>query len=211
MDRQQFSAPGTKAVTIRIAVYDLVQLKEGFCQLCVAKQVDGRYNVIWQSARDYLQNNQFEWAPQFQIFATNMFKNGVSVRPSTNSVAIDFGEQATLDESGVLGTAKTQGPMSSVNFLNQYQYAPIYPGLSQRCTWINGAVAVAPIYVQAQHAFAQASALTPADRVLVWFDQDQGAEPGMMFSKAPSGAIEIDLTIANAATYLYENQMWTRV
>lgn len=205
MDTLQFSA--TKAVTIQIAAQDLMQLKQAGYQLCVAKQVDGAYNVIWRSSSQYLASNQFEWLSQFQIFAANVFQDGILVQPVTNSVDIHLGEEATLNTFGVLNPPITGGPESSVNFMNQY--GPIHPGLNQLCTWIDGAVAVAPIYVRAQQVFAGASALTPADRVLVWFDQD--AEPGMMFSTARSRAVEIDLTVANTATYLYQNQMWTRV
>lgn len=205
MDTLQFPDLAMKTVTIQIASQDLAVLKQAGYQLCIAKQVDGAYDVIWQSSSQYLASNQFTWLSQFQIFAASEFRAGMLVQPMTDSVDIRLGQEATLDTFGIFRSPMMGGSESSVNLMNQYR--PIHAGLTQFCTWIDGARRIAPIYVKAQQSVLGATALTPADRVLVWFEQN--AEAGMMFSGPRSRAIEIDLTVDNTATRLYQNETWT--
>jgi hypothetical protein len=64
MDTLQFPATATKTASIPIAEQDLVQFKQAGDRLCVAKQVDGTYSVIWRSSSQYPASNQFQWMAQ---------------------------------------------------------------------------------------------------------------------------------------------------
>lgn len=206
MQTLQFPAPATKTVTIQVAPQDLAMLRQSGYRLCVAMQVDGDYDVVWKSASQYLTSNQFQWVPWFQIFATNRFFDGASVQSLTNVVEIGLGEQSTLDQNGLLSPAMTMGPWQSVNLLNEYGL--INPALNRLCTWIDGTKVATPIYVRQQQAKVGTTAMTPVDKVLVWFEQN--IQAGTMFSTARSQAVEIDLTVANAATRLYQEGAWTQ-
>lgn len=206
MQTLQFPAPATKTVTIQVAPQDLAMLRQSGYRLCVAMQVDGDYDVVWKSASQYLASNQFQWVPWFQIFATNRFFDGASVQSLTNVVEIGLGEQSTLDQNGLLSPAMTMGPWQSVNLLNEY--GPINPALNRLCTWIDGTKVATPIYVRQQQANVGTTEMTPVDKVLVWFEQN--IQAGTMFSTARSQAVEIDLTVANAATRLYQEGAWTQ-
>lgn len=206
MDTLQFSAAATKTVTIEIAMADLARLKQSAYRLCVAKEVNGVHNVVWQSSSQYLATNRFQWAPQFQIFCTNAFVDGMQVRVATNIVKIGLGETSTLDEDGRLGPARTGGASTAISLLNQF--GPIHPGLSQICTWIDDSRMSTPIFVAPQQVVGGTTVLTPVENVLVWFEQN--IQTGTMFSTSRSKAVEIDLTVANTAKYLFQNQVWTR-
>jgi len=80
--------------------------------LCIAKKVNGTYNVIFQGASPVpkpnqqllVSNNTFQWVDEYQVFLTNSFGNGVFIHASTNTVPIKFGEIVDFDK-GILQDA----------------------------------------------------------------------------------------------------------
>ncbi len=194
-----------KSVDIQIAAADLETLKNSQYQLCFAKKVNNSYNVVWQSAADYLSENTFSWQPLYELFGSNDFKGDVTVHVSTNKVSIGLGDEATLDKSGVLGDASSGGPASGITLVNDY--GPIHPGLCAYSTDISGRGTTTPIYVAENQVVAGNDVLTPVESVQVWFEQDIATST--MFSTARSNAIEIDLTDHNTATRLYSGGAWS--
>ncbi|MBK5351384.1 hypothetical protein JFU37_02425 [Pseudomonas sp. TH41] len=201
-------AASQKIVTIEIAAGDLTLLKKSGYKLCFAKKVGTEdYNVVWQSYDAYLSNNEFSWTPQYQLFASNVFKENVQVKVSTNIVNIGLGQTSTLDEHGLLSSAVTGGPDVSMTFVNDY--APIHPGINQLSTGIDGNQVSTPIYVAVDQVVTGKTVLTPVETILVWFEQN--VQTSTMFSTSRSKAIEIDLTFDNTAGRLYEGGQWKTV
>ena len=201
-------AAAQKTVTIEIAPGDLTLLKKSGYKLCFAKKVGtADYNVVWQSYVAYLSNNEFSWTPLYQLFASNLFKENVQVKVSTNIVNIGLGQTSTLDEHGLLSPAITGGPDTSMTFVNDY--APIHPGINQLSTGIDGNQVSTPIYVAVDPVVTGKTVLTPVETILVWFEQN--VQTSTMFSTSRSKAIEIDLTFDNTAGRLYEGGQWKTV
>lgn len=201
-------AASQKVVTIEIAPGDLTQLKKSGYKLCFAKKVGTEdYNVVWQSYDAYLSNNEFSWTPQYQLFATNVFRENVQVKVSTNIVNIGLGQTSTLDQHGLLSPAVTGGPSISMTFVNDY--APIHPGVNQLSTGIDGTQVSTPIYVAVNQVVTGNTVLTPVETILVWFEQN--VQTSTMFSTSRSKAIEIDLTFGNTAGRLYEGGVWKTI
>lgn len=201
-------AAAQKTVTIEIAPGDLTLLKKSGYKLCFAKKVGtADYNVVWQSYVAYLSNNEFSWTPLYQMFASNVFKENIQVKVSTNIVNIGLGQTSTLDEHGLLSPAITGGPDVSMTFVNEY--APIHPGINQLSTGIDGNQVSTPIYVAVDQVVTGKTVLTPVETILIWFEQN--VQTSTMFSTSRSKAIEIDLTFENTAGRLYEGGQWKTV
>lgn len=197
-----------KSVTIEIAPDDLTLLKQSGYKLCFAKKVGNEaYNVVWQSYDKYLSNNGFSWTPQYQLFGSNTFQADVTVKVSTNIVTIGLGQQSILSPEGLLGNAVTGGPDISITLDNEY--GPIHPGINQLSVGIDGKQVSTPIYVATNQVVTGNTVLTPVETILVWFEQN--VQTSTMFSTSRSKAIEIDLTVVNDATRLYEDGAWKTV
>jgi len=194
-----------KSVTIQIAPDDLETLKAGQYNLCFAKKVNDTYNVVWESASEYLPTNMFSWTPAYQLFGTNTFQSDVTVVVSTNAVNIGLGQQSTLDAAGVLGPPSTGGPSTGITMNNQF--GAIHPGVSQLSTGVNGVQSTTPIYVAEDEVVIGVDTLTPKEFVMVWFQQN--VEASTMFSEAVSNSVEIDLTTTPSATRLYQDGVWS--
>ncbi|WP_095132621.1 hypothetical protein [Pseudomonas sp. Irchel s3h14] len=197
-----------KSVKIQIAAADLTLLKQSGYKLCFAKKVGNEaYNVVWQSYVQYLSNSTFSWTPQYQLFGANSFQANVQVDVSTNLVNIGLGQQSILDNAGLLGSATSGGPDTSITLVNNY--GAIHPGISQLSTGIDGKQISTPIYVASAQVVTGQTVLTPVETILVWFEQN--VQTSTMFSTSRSQSVEIDLTFDNNATRLYSGGIWTTV
>lgn len=197
-----------KQVSVEIDPDDLTALKASNYKLCFAKKVaEGAYNVVWQSFDKYLVNNTFSWTPQYQLFGSNTFEEGVTVNVSTNLKTIGLGETATLSPAGVLQTPVSGG--SSTGFTMHNEYGSIHVGVSQLCTQLDGTTISSPIYVSTAAAVKGDVVLTPVETVLVWFQQD--IVTSTMLSTAQTYGQELDLTDTNSKKCLYKNQKWSIV
>ncbi|ANZ35866.1 hypothetical protein BBK82_06990 [Lentzea guizhouensis] len=194
-----------KSVDIQIDPDDLKTLKDNNYKLCFAKKVNDTYNVVWQSAGDYLADNSFAWQPLYRLFGSNSFSGDVKVRVSTNDVAIGLGDQAVLDKEGILHDASTGGPPTEITMVNQF--GKIHPGLSAYSTDVHGESSTTPIYVAEKEIVLGQDTLTPVEAVQVWFEQNIATST--MFSDARSNAEEIDLTTVNTAARLYSGGKWS--
>ncbi len=194
-----------KTVNITIASADLETLKDNAYLLCFAKKVVNAFDVVWQSYRDYLYSNTFQWTPVYQLFGSELFESQATVRVSTNSVNIGLGQQATLDKAGVLGAASPGGPTTAITMVNDY--GPIHPGLIQLSTGIMGQQEATPIYVAQEQIIMGNDVLTPIEEVMVWFEQN--IQTSTMFSDAKSNSVTIDMTDSDSQTRLYSGGTWS--
>ncbi len=194
-----------KTVNITIAATDLETLKKAHYRLCFAKKVNKTFDVVWQSYHDYLDHNHFHWIPAYQLFGSNEFKSDITVNVETNSINIGLGQQATLDEAGVLGEASSGGKSTGITMNNDY--GDIHPGLNAVSTGIHGQQTTKPIYVAPHVMVPGTDLLTPIDEIMVWFEQN--IETSTMFSDARSNFTKINMTDSNTQTRLYSNGKWT--
>ena len=198
-------AAATKAVTVEVTESALHQLKQNQYSLCFAKKVGDTFNVVWSSSNEYLTTNQFSWQPQYQLFGTNTFNTTITVKATTNIVAIGLGETSVLDADGFLESPKTGGPSTSITMDNQY--GSIHPGVNQLSTGINGKQVSSAIYVAENAVLSGSAILTPKESVLVWFEQN--IETGTMFSDARSRSCEVDMTFADTKTIQFDGAKWS--
>ncbi|WP_203612748.1 hypothetical protein [Amycolatopsis sp. SID8362] len=194
-----------KSVGIQIDTADLEELKNNGYNLCFAKKVNDTYNVVWQSAGEYLADNTFSWQPLYELFGSNEFKGDVGVRVSTKKVPIGLGDEVVLDKNGVLGTPSSGDTPTGITLINEY--ASIHPGLCAAATDIDGNASTSPIYVAEDAIIPGTDVLTPVECVQVWFEQDIATST--MFSSARSNAVEIDLTGQDSAARLYSGGAWS--
>jgi len=196
----------TKTVTIRVETQDLINLKKDKYRLCFAKKVGNVYTVVWQSYKNFSNSNVFSWIPQYQLFATNRFQEGIMVNITTYPVTIGLNETSILDEYGSLGPAKTGGSSTAITMMNDY--GRIHPGVNQLSTGPDGTMVSTPIYV-AEFAAAKGKVeLTPKEQIMVWFEQD--IETSTMISSARSRFTEIDLTLENEKSITYKDEEWIK-
>jgi len=195
-----------KVVNVKVDQKDLAVLKSANYRMCFAKKVGSNaFNVVWQSYHDYLTNGSFSWTPQFQLFGSNSFVSNVKVKMSTDSQVIGLGETCILDKNGVLQAPTTGGSLTSLTMKNEY--GSIHPGVNQISIGITGQQVATPIYVSEEPIVMGDTALTPVEKVLVWFEQN--IETSTMFSDSRSKSIELDLTTINEKSILYKDQKWS--
>ncbi|KAI5806435.1 hypothetical protein DFH27DRAFT_548024 [Peziza echinospora] len=73
--------------------------------LCLAKKVNGIYNVIYQHASPrpkvgdvkLAHSNTFQWEDKYQVFFTSAFGEGALIRADTTRRDIKFGQLATFE------------------------------------------------------------------------------------------------------------------
>jgi len=197
----------TKTVNVTIASKDLTNLKGSGYNLCFAKKVGDTYNVIWSSSFKYLVNNSFNWTPVYELFGSNVFQGGVTVKTATDNRRCQLGQTCTMNEVGILSTAVDGGPPTTLTFNNEY--GDIHPGVNQVITDIEGNVSSNPIYVAENNIVLGTDELTPKESVQIWFEQH--VETSTMISKAVSNKITIDLTSVNTGSVKYENGTWSAI
>ncbi len=194
-----------KTVTVQIADEDLQTLKASDYRMCFAKESEGVFDVVWRAFSDYLTLSFFDWIPDYQLFCTNVFEDGETIRSTTNIVDIEFGQQSVLDAFGLLSPASSGGNESSINLVNEY--GTTHPALSQWSKGIAGVEESTPTYVSETEMIKGERGLSTVDVVLVWFEQ--GLETSTLFSTPRSNSFEADLSSVDRVDLLFENQQWS--
>lgn len=195
-----------KTVKIQLTTHALDLMKSSGYKLCFAKKIENHsYNVVWWAYDDYLSNNLFSWIPKYTLFGANFFKDKRRVQVATNTQKIQLGQEAILNQNGVLESPKTGGNSSAINLINNY--SPIHPGIKQTFIGIDGSRKTRPIFVTEQPIVPGTISLTPINKVLVWFEQN--INTAIMFSTTRSNSIEIDMTNMQRTTRLYDGNKWT--
>lgn len=200
----QLLAAASKSVNVEIADTDFDLLKNAHYSLCFAKKVGSSFNVVWKSSSNFLMLNNFSWTPMYQLFGTNTFQGGVTVKASTHNQKCGLGQTCTLDSNGKLSSAVDGGSKTALHLENDY--GPIHAGVNQMVTGLDGVEESLPIYVSEAQVVKGAVDLTPKESVLVWFEQN--IETSTMFSTARSNPIELDLTGTNQVSVFYSGGTW---
>lgn len=205
IEMNNFIKATEKKVSIDIDINDFNNLKNNKYSLCFAKKVgDEDYNVVWNAETCFLQKGSFSWTPQYQIFATNTFKESVKVTTQTDIITIGLGEQTTMSENGVLSSASTGTDKNSIAFINDY--GSIHPAINQICTSVTGEMISTPIYVAKNAVVKGKTLLKPVEKVLIWFEQN--IETSTMFTTSRSRSIELDLTASSTISIKYSQEEW---
>ncbi|KAI0824038.1 hypothetical protein BC628DRAFT_1420466 [Trametes gibbosa] len=173
------------SLTVIVNSADIPILKAAGYKLCLAKKVNNSFNVIWQGG-NFLYRNTFTWSAKYQVFGSNEYANGALVEAATETVNIQFGQTATLDNSGSMHNAGGTPDKSGTFHINN-NYGAINFG-------VNGLMnnKYSPIYVTPSPLVFGPVNLTPTEELLVWFDAT--LVTGSMISQSISGAINIDFT-----------------
>lgn len=124
----------------------------------------------------------------------------VKVIVACNPVMVNLGEFVTLDKYGVLSEPVTGSNPTAMTLINEM--GETHPVVNQLCIKPDGTMESKPIYAAEEAMFQGECQLMPKEKVQVWFEQN--IETDTMFSKARSKAVEIDLTLKNSATVLYD-------
>lgn len=197
-----------KKVTVQIDPEDLTALKENGFRLCFAKKVgDNDYNVVWQSYKDFNMNNEFSWQPMYQMFITNTFKSGVTVKVRSNTVSIGLGECTTVNDVGLLSKPISGGDKSALNLENDYQKTHV--GVSQQAIDLNGNLVSNPIYVSEEEFMKGSAEFKPVEKVMIWFEKN--VETSTMFADMRSNSYEVDLTLEDEIVVQYKDEEWSIV
>lgn len=129
----------------------------------------------------------------------------VKVIVACNPVMVNLGEFVTLDKYGVLSEPVTGSDPTAMTLINEM--GETHPVVNQLCIKPDGTMESKPIYAAEEAMFQGECQLQPKEKVQIWFEQN--IETSTMFSKARSKAVEIDLTLKNSATVLYDkNGTW---
>jgi len=193
---------GTYSLTVNIDSTQYPVLKNSGYNLCIAKKVNGVYNVVW-SGTTFLQNNFFQWVEDYQVFGQLTFTPGALVRAQTLDQDIQFGQTCVLEADGVMDSAT--GPIdNSGTFHVINDFGPIHVG-------VNGSIGgkFLPIYVTPAIVSGEAD-LSPVVTLMAWFDLE--LETSVMFVKAISNLIEVKYLETTDHTVSYGGKtvgVWT--
>jgi hypothetical protein len=172
---------GTYSLTVDIDSNQYPTLKASGYNLCIAKKVNGVFNVVWSGA-DFLQSNYFEWDEKYQVFGQATFKSGALVRSQTLDQDIRFGQTCVMEANGTLDPAK--GPVDQSGIFHfQNDYGIIHVGVNSMINGVFMPVFVSPAVV------AGTADLEPIVSVMAWFDLK--LETSVMFLAAISNSIEV--------------------
>ncbi|KAG7090104.1 hypothetical protein E1B28_011716 [Marasmius oreades] len=172
------------SLKVYISDESLTALKEYGYRLCIAKEVNGKYNVVFQGVNKLLFQNTFRFEDRYRVFGTNSFSDGALVEASTKKNPILGGQEITLSSAGVFGPAS--GPVNpAAGFTVHNQYTdPIHFGVDALIGSEYSSIYVAEKPVLSGDVF-----LTPKKKLLVWFEQN--LETDMMISRAITNSIRV--------------------
>ncbi|KAG7096283.1 hypothetical protein E1B28_003730 [Marasmius oreades] len=174
-------------LTVNIATSSLNALKAANYKLCIAKDVNGKPNVVFKGGNKVLNHNEFVFEDLFRVSGTNKFEDGALVKASTDQVPILGGQEVILSPAGTFGPVS--GPVDPTKpFTVHNRYTEfINFGVEARVGNEYNYIYVSP-YPQGSGDVI----LQPKKKFLIWFDQTLDTET--MFSRSVTNAIELDFT-----------------
>ncbi|PSS06600.1 hypothetical protein PHLCEN_2v3658 [Hermanssonia centrifuga] len=184
----------TYNLDISVNIADIPILKNGGYRLCIAKRVNGKYDVVW-SGGAFIASNSFAWDAEFQVFGALKFQGGFQVKAGTNPEELKFGQSVVLDSNGVMQPATGPTDKSGV-FKVQNNYGAMCIGVNAK---LGGAWS--PIYLSQTPFASGVVSLTPIEKVLVWFDALSST--GTMLVDAVTNSIELDFTGKTSQSVTY--------
>ncbi|KAG7094770.1 hypothetical protein E1B28_005586 [Marasmius oreades] len=183
-------------LTILISDDTFPALKKAGYRLCIAKEVNGKYDVAFQTVKEVAYQNDFEFEERFRIFGTRKFEVGENAQPFTRRVPILSGREVTLDVDGAFSVVSGPVvPSKPFTVHNQYAY-PLHFGVDAVVDNDYNTAFVHEMAVLSGEIF-----VAPKKKLLIWFEQ--GLETGMMFTHTVSNSIRLDFTETNDITISY--------
>ncbi|KAG7094768.1 hypothetical protein E1B28_005584 [Marasmius oreades] len=183
-------------LTIFISEDTFPALKKAGYRLCIAKEVNGKHDVAFQTVKDIVYQNDFEFDERFLIFGTKKFEVGETAQPFTRKVLIASGREVTLDVDGAFSVVSGPVvPSKPFTVHNQYAY-PLHFGVDAVVDNGYNTAFVHEMAVLSGEIF-----MAPKKKLLIWFDQ--GLETGMMFTHTVSNCMRLDFTETNDITISY--------
>lgn len=169
----------TESIIVQIDNDQLTAQKSNNYSLYLAKKVNGKFTVIWQSKGpvasvnnpSYENTNLFDIAiPNYQVNYTNIpiVKGSVTFTSSGKAMSIALGQSVKLDGNGVFGTPTNTGTTGEITVDNSLQGNPHEILLDDQGN---------PIFVNIDSGMnVGVATLAPIDEYQVWFDnyQDTG-------------------------------------
>ncbi|TFK32273.1 hypothetical protein BDQ12DRAFT_716514 [Crucibulum laeve] len=188
-------------LNVQIDPEDLQTLKESKYNLCIARKVNGVYNVVWSGDAQYLANNKFSWVDEYQVFGINKFKAGALVKASTNPHDIESGQTCEMNEAGVMsdafGSTDTSGKFKIINKFGKVSFGVNAKFGDQ----------LLPIFVTPTTVLGTAM-FEPITAFQVWFSLEQ--KTGTMILAADSEVIQVKYQgKALDRTVAYKSGKWS--
>ncbi|KIK52882.1 hypothetical protein GYMLUDRAFT_265284 [Collybiopsis luxurians FD-317 M1] len=153
----------TYTLNVQIDTSQLPDLKKNGYHLCLARKVGGKYNVIWQGDKQFLMENQFQWAQEYKVFASKSFEEGALVRAASNQEDIAYKQECLFDEYGVMQSAHDDPKGRDGTFEIVNKYGTINFAVSAKVNGEYSAIYNSPDAIKGNVA------LTPINEVRVWF------------------------------------------
>lgn len=175
--------------------------------LYLAKMVNGKFTVIWQSkgpvatvgTPSYEYKNTFTLSiPSFKVNYTTQqkFSGGDTFESGGQDCSIELGNQVTLDQYGIFSAPVPSSDLTSIQINNELQGNPHE---------ILKDAGGNPLYVNTQSGMDTGTAtLTPKDTYQVWFDNYQNT--GTIISENRSKVKTVILGGGTSATITYNKQ-----
>ena len=71
----------TYTLNVHVDDNQLEFLKKNNFSLCLAREANKLYTVVWTDSVKYIQENEFQWSEEYQIFGSNNFEVTESCLP----------------------------------------------------------------------------------------------------------------------------------
>lgn len=181
-----------ETIKVEIDIDQFTAQKKNNYSLFLAKMVNGKYTVIWQSKGakasptkpSYGPRDTFSIeTPKYEVNYTNTLPSGEGMEITASGVPVTMGlhESVGLDEDGVFGPPSGDGKTGSVTVHNKLAGNP-HEILSDN----DGN----PIFINSESGMDIGDAvLTPVDHYQIWFDNKQ--KTGTMISHNASKIGEV--------------------
>lgn len=166
----------SESIIVFIDQDQMIAQKSNSYSLYLAKKVNGKFTVIWQSkgpiatvnTPSYQYQNRFDiTVPSYQVNYGNVTQTSgsVSFTSSGKPVSMNIGQTVSLDKNGMFGTPANDGNPGTLIVNNQLAGNPNEILSDQSGN---------PIFVNTQSGMDIGTAeLTPIDEYQIWFDNCQ--------------------------------------
>lgn len=162
--------PEEKTVTVHIATNDFIALRQSNYKLCLAKNINRQFNVIWTSVSLTSKTITFRWTAEYCRFGAGSFRDHGKVARQTEENPISLGETVKLDKDGTIHAAVTGGPKNALIMENRF--SSIHPAVMQNLAIGQDEPQRRTAYMPPFASVPGISTLVPSDQVRIWFEQD---------------------------------------
>ncbi|KIK56674.1 hypothetical protein GYMLUDRAFT_247700 [Collybiopsis luxurians FD-317 M1] len=154
----------TYTLNVHVDTARLVELKDAGYHLCLARKVNNTYDCVWRADERYLMQNQYRWAQEYQVFASQTsFQVGNVVRAESNVQQIAYKQECDFDKSGIMHPPRTDPKGVDGTFKVLNDYSAISFAVDAKLNGTFSVIYQTPLAIKGEIQF------TPKDEVRVWF------------------------------------------